>query len=372
MDWSQHSIPPMRLEPRFGDRVVPAFCERPKSIWAMIADAVARNPDGEALVCGDRRMTWREVARQSAQIAAGLQKLGLKRGDRVAVLLGNRIEFVLTMFGAAHAGLVTVLLSTRQQKPEIAYVLTDCGARLLIHEAALADRLPDARDVPDVTHRIAVDDDARVSRFSELAENAPLACAGRGRRRRHRDDPLHLGHHGAAEGRDAGALQRHPFGDGVRIVPEADRGGSLDRRRAARACHRRGRQHHDHGPLRRRADHHGRIQGRGISEDGGARARHLHRDGAGDVQSLPAAAGFRQLRSVELADRRLRRRADADRHHRKAGRQDSRTETGELLRRDRDHVALDHDARRTDRQPHRQCRPAVSGRADRRHGCRRP
>ena len=50
----------------------------------------------------------------------------------------NRTEFVLTMLGAAHAGLVTVLLSTRQQKPEIAYVLTDCGARLLIHEAALA------------------------------------------------------------------------------------------------------------------------------------------------------------------------------------------------------------------------------------------
>ena len=38
MDWSQHSIPPMRLEPRFGDRMVPAFCERPKSIAAMVAD----------------------------------------------------------------------------------------------------------------------------------------------------------------------------------------------------------------------------------------------------------------------------------------------------------------------------------------------
>ena len=118
----------MRLEARFGDRVVPAFCERPNSIWAMVSDAAARNPDGEALVCGDRRMTWREVAQQSAEIAAGLRKLGLQRGDRVALLLGNRIEFALAMFGAAHLGLVTVLLSTRQQKPEIAYVLTDCGA----------------------------------------------------------------------------------------------------------------------------------------------------------------------------------------------------------------------------------------------------
>jgi len=175
MDWSQHSIPAMRLEPRFGDRVVPVFCERPRSIPAMVAEAVARNGDGEALVCGATRMTWREVAQQSAKIAAGFQKLGLQRGDRVAVLLGNRTEFVLTMLGAAHAGLVTVLLSTRQQQPEIAYVLTDCGARLLVHEAALADRIPDAADVPALVHRIAVDDDPRLQRFSELADNAPLA-----------------------------------------------------------------------------------------------------------------------------------------------------------------------------------------------------
>ncbi len=173
MDWSQHSIPPMQQETRFGDRVVPAFRERPASIWAMIAQAAARNPDGEALVCGERRMSWREVARQSAQIAAGLSRIGVRRGDRVALLLGNRIEFVLALFGAAHLGAITVLLSTRQQKPEIAYVLADCGAKLLIHEAALADRLPEARDVPDLMHRIPVDD-GDASPFSILLEADPL------------------------------------------------------------------------------------------------------------------------------------------------------------------------------------------------------
>ena len=127
----------------------------------MISDAASRNPDGEALVCGDVRMNWREVVQRSEHIAAGLpSSSGLQRGDRVAVLLGNRIEFVLTMFAAAHAGLVTVLLGTRQQKPEIAYVLTDCGARLLIHEAALADRVPEA------------------------ARRAGTAASDRGRRRR--------------------------------------------------------------------------------------------------------------------------------------------------------------------------------------------
>src|SRR4051812_32911605 len=173
MDWSRVSIPPLQREARFGDRVVPAFCERPRSVWAMVADAASRNPDGEALICGDRRMTWREVMRQSARIAAGMQKLGLQTGDRVALLLGNRIEFVLAMLGAAHLGLVTVLLSTRQQKPEIAYVLTDCGARLLIHEATLADRLPDAGDVPDLLHRISVDDRG-TSAFFDLAANEPV------------------------------------------------------------------------------------------------------------------------------------------------------------------------------------------------------
>ena len=174
MDWSNVDIPPMRLEARFGDRVVPAFCERPKSVWAMVEQAAARNGDGEAMICGEKRLNWREVVRQAQQIAAGFQRLGLARGDRVAILLGNRIEFPLILFAAAQAGLVTVLLGTRQQKPEIAYVLTDCGATLLIHEASLAGRVPDTKDVPDLKHRIAIDDDARLSEYGRLSDHPPL------------------------------------------------------------------------------------------------------------------------------------------------------------------------------------------------------
>jgi long-chain acyl-CoA synthetase len=138
MDWSRYTNAAMRFETRFGDRLVPVFCERPKSIWAMVEEAVARNGEGEALICGGTRMTWREVAARSREIAGGLRARGLKRGDRVALLLGNRIEFVLSVFAAAHEGLITVLLSVRQQGPEIAYVLENCGAKLLIHEASLS------------------------------------------------------------------------------------------------------------------------------------------------------------------------------------------------------------------------------------------
>jgi acyl-CoA synthetase (AMP-forming)/AMP-acid ligase II len=174
MDWSNYSFPPMQLQARFGDRVVPVFCERPRSIWAMVSDAAARNPEGEALVCGDVRMNWREVVQRSASVAAGLRDSGVKRGDRLAVLLGNRIEFVLVMFAAAQLGAITVVLSTRQQKPEIAYALNDCGAFMIIHEAALTERLPDAGDVPGLKIRIAIDDGGH-SAFSSLAGHAPLA-----------------------------------------------------------------------------------------------------------------------------------------------------------------------------------------------------
>src|ERR1700760_783871 len=174
MDWSNVAIPPMRLEARFGDRVVPAFCERPKNLWAMVEQAAARNGEGEALVCGGKRMSWNETVRRAQEIATGFGTLGLQRGDRVALLLGNRIEFPLILFAAAQVGLVTVLLGTRQQKPEIAYVLTDCGARLLIHEASLTGRVPDASDVPDLAHRIAIDDDPARSTLAAIADHSPL------------------------------------------------------------------------------------------------------------------------------------------------------------------------------------------------------
>ncbi len=168
MDWSQYPIPAMRLESRFGDRVVPTFDSRPAGIWAMVAEAAAKNPDGEALVCGDERMTWREVAEKSAQVAAGFKEIGLRPGDRVALLLGNRIEFVLALYGAAHLGLVSVLLSIRQQKPEIAYMLTDCGAKMLIHEDDLADRLPDAVDLPNLLYRVSIGATAGSLAFADL------------------------------------------------------------------------------------------------------------------------------------------------------------------------------------------------------------
>lgn len=154
-DW-RATGPSRRLEAHFGDRVVPCFEERPGSVHALLADAAARQPDGEALVCGETRLTWAEVLERSAAVAAGLSQLGVAAGDRIALLLGNRIEFVLTWFGAARLGAVFVPLGVRQQKPEIAFALKDCGARVLIYEAELAERVPSPTETPALERRIAI------------------------------------------------------------------------------------------------------------------------------------------------------------------------------------------------------------------------
>jgi len=145
-DW-RATGPSRRLEAHFGDRLVPCFAERPGNVHALLADAAARRPDGEALVCRETRLTWTEVLERSAAVAAGLRQLGVSASDRIVVL---------AWFGAARSGAVTVPLGIRQQRPEIAYALKDCSARVLIHEAELADRVPSPTEAPALERRIAV------------------------------------------------------------------------------------------------------------------------------------------------------------------------------------------------------------------------
>ena len=196
----------MRLEAHYGDRVVPCFTDRPRSVHALLADAVRRNPDGEALVCDDRRLTWREVSDLSGRVAAGFAARGVSPGDRVALLIGNRTEFVLALFGAAWLGAVAVPLSTRQQRPEIAYVLNDCGARLLICETDLVERLPEPAETPALHHRIMLGAPGRSGAPDELGPAGPAvprpAAAGE-------EETAFILYTSGTTGRPKGALLTH-------------------------------------------------------------------------------------------------------------------------------------------------------------------
>ena len=149
------SWPALRLEAHYGDRVVRCFAQRPRSLHALLANAVDTHPEREAIVCGDTRLTWRQLGDQSARLAAGLAQRGIGAGDRVAMLVGNRAEFVTTLFAIAHLGAISVPISIREQTPGLAYMINNCTATMIVHEADLADRLPLAADVPSVRARVS-------------------------------------------------------------------------------------------------------------------------------------------------------------------------------------------------------------------------
>ncbi|WP_420473631.1 class I adenylate-forming enzyme family protein [Noviherbaspirillum sp. ST9] len=162
--------PATRMESHFGDRLVQCCAERPGSVYAMFADAVARNPDGEAVVCGDRRLSWRALHAEAMAAAGGFAQRGIGKGDRIALLLGNDIEFMVVTLAGAALGAIVVPLSIREQAPGIAYILEHCGASAIVHDAELADRLP-AKD-PRV--RICVGDDGVATPFAALLAGPAL------------------------------------------------------------------------------------------------------------------------------------------------------------------------------------------------------
>jgi long-chain acyl-CoA synthetase len=153
--WDTSGLP-MQQEVLFGDRVVTCRADRPSSCNAMFSEALLRAPDGEALIDGDLRFTWSQLDRMVGEVAGGLAALGIEKGDRVALLIGNRAEFVVLFLAILRLGAICVPISTREQGPGIGYMLGHCGAKLLLHEAGLADRLPMGTDLPHGVRMLAI------------------------------------------------------------------------------------------------------------------------------------------------------------------------------------------------------------------------
>jgi len=118
----------LRHETHYGDRVVRCFAQRHATIDAMFRAAAARAPERDALVLGDERMPYRALDATVEAIAGNLTARGLRKGDRIALLLGNCFEFVTAVLACARAGIIVVPMSIRQRAPETEFILNQCEA----------------------------------------------------------------------------------------------------------------------------------------------------------------------------------------------------------------------------------------------------
>ena len=305
--------------------------------------------------------------------AGGLAKRGVGRGDRVALLLGNDVAFPGRPVRRLRLGAIAVPISIREQTPGLAYMLAHCGAKVLVHDADLADRLPSSHATPALAHRIGVTPGGASAGLADLLDASrtviePAAVD--------EEDTAVILYTSGTTGRPKGAMLTHLGICHSALHYECCMGLDSARpsrgRRADEPRHRRHRPDRRHGARRRHPHRHAHVQGGRVPRAGRARAHDAHPPGAGDVQSLPARAALRGGGSRRLAPRRLRRRADADRHHRAPREPAAAAATDERLRRDRDDLARDPDAADRDGRAARQRRPRRSLRRDTGDGRGRP
>ncbi len=138
----------------------PALLET--TIGQTLAGTAGRHPDSIALIDAvtDRQWTYAQFREQVRALAAGLRRLGLAPGDRLALWSPNRWEWVLTQFAAAEAGIVLVVLNPSYRRHEVSYALAQSGSAVVLaahsfRDSEYAQMLDDVRgDLPELRETV--------------------------------------------------------------------------------------------------------------------------------------------------------------------------------------------------------------------------
>ncbi|MEV7966984.1 acyl-CoA ligase (AMP-forming), exosortase A system-associated [Sphaerisporangium sp. NPDC088356] len=143
------------------------------------------DPEGPALTFKDETLTYGELARRVGRAAAGLRRLGLRRGERVVVYLEKRVETVVAMLAVSSAGGVFVPVNPLLRPRQVEYIAADCDARVVIttceRHRTLAGRFEVGRSPHLVLIGDAAGDGPGVTTWARLcAEDEPAHGDGDG------------------------------------------------------------------------------------------------------------------------------------------------------------------------------------------------
>jgi 2-furoate---CoA ligase len=110
----------------------------------MLEQAGLRRPSADAVVDGRRRLTYADLMDQATRLGRAFARLGVGKGDRVLIVLRNRFEHVLAYWALQLIGGVPTPAGFRLAAREVRYILDDCGASVVLFEAATADAVLEA------------------------------------------------------------------------------------------------------------------------------------------------------------------------------------------------------------------------------------
>ncbi|MEY4228319.1 MAG: hypothetical protein RLZ84_911, partial [Actinomycetota bacterium] len=125
-------------------------------MWERVA---GRFPTAQALVHGDRKVTWADMDRHANGIAKALLDAGVTHQDKVAQYMTNCPEYLESMFGLFKVGLVPVNINYRYNEDELVYICDNSDAVAVIFHGTFADKCINVKDrLPNVKTWIWVDD----------------------------------------------------------------------------------------------------------------------------------------------------------------------------------------------------------------------
>lgn len=159
------------------------------------------------MIEGDRRVSYRDLNNRINSLANALRdELKVKKGDRIAVLTTNRMEFLEVWFAASKLGAILVPLNFRLAKEELEYMFDDTSPRILFYEQIFKEKLePIDFDSRSVEHIVEITDEEE-DEYDELLENGseeePLIQVNA-------DDPCIIPYTGGTMGLPKGAVLTH-------------------------------------------------------------------------------------------------------------------------------------------------------------------
>jgi acyl-CoA synthetase (AMP-forming)/AMP-acid ligase II len=153
------------------------------SVWEVVADTV---PKHDAIVQGDRRVSYEEFDGSAARFAAALEAFGLGEGAKVGLYLYNGPEYLIAQYGAFKHRAIPINVNYRYLDAELVYLLENCDAELLVFHSSLGECVARVRDqLPGLLGLVEVDDggehlDGAVAFDDLLASHRPQARKQRG------------------------------------------------------------------------------------------------------------------------------------------------------------------------------------------------
>src|SRR3954451_7374439 len=167
------------------------------AVW--VARQGRLRPDAPALADGERvHASWATFAARTAAAATGLRdELGRSPGDRVAIVMRNRPEYLEALFAVWHAGLVAVPVNARLHRDEIAYILEDSATAVVVTDR---DHAEDVEPLVGAVTSLQAAGVAPGERWERITAFPPAPLVARGQ-----DDPAWLFYTSGTTGRPKGA-----------------------------------------------------------------------------------------------------------------------------------------------------------------------